>query len=192
MGFRSSARVLRFCLLIIISLRFGAGYETDAYFISQSILLLFYSLGDGVINLCFIPVFMDYKNRRTERSAWDLANATFTLLCLSLFVVSVGIFVFAPTLAKILAPGFSGKSLSMTTILIRIVSPAPMLAGMSFIPAAVFFSHRSFIVPAITGLFYGAGGIALALLLADRLGIYSIPLGSVMGVGVEKKTFEVK
>ena len=54
-GSRTLSRILRLLLLVIISLKFGAGYEADAYFIAQSIVLLFLFLGEGVLNFSFIP-----------------------------------------------------------------------------------------------------------------------------------------
>jgi putative peptidoglycan lipid II flippase len=170
---------------VIISLKFGASHETDAYFIAQSVVLFFAAFGDRVINLTFVPVFVDYAKNKGEEEAWNIANATFTLVCVCLFLICLCIFVFAPTLAKILAPGFSAEALSLTTTLIRVISPIPLLVGLSFVPAAVFYSHRSFIVPSITGLFYAGGAITLALLVADRFGIVSIPFGSAIGMGLQ-------
>ena len=62
-GSRSAARLLRLLLLVIISLKFGASRETDAYFIAQSIVLFFAAFGDRVINLTFVPVFVDYAKK---------------------------------------------------------------------------------------------------------------------------------
>lgn len=185
MGSRSTAGFLRLVLVILISLKFGVGHETDAYFIAQSVLLFFYALGDGVINLTFIPVFLDYKKNRGESEAWDLANVAFTLMCAALLLISLCIYVFAPTIARILAPGFSEEALSTCTVLLRVISPVPLLAGLSFIPTAIFYSHRSFLVPSITGLLYGGGAIFLTLLLADAFGVLCVPLGSVIGITLQ-------
>ncbi|OEU65009.1 MAG: murein biosynthesis integral membrane protein MurJ [Desulfobacterales bacterium PC51MH44] len=184
-GSRTLARILRLLLLVIISLKFGAGYEADAYFIAQSIVLLFLFLGEGVLNFSFIPVFAGYRKTEREDEAWSLANTTFTIVGVCLLVVSFALFVFAPYVAKALAPGFSEEALSLTTLFIRIASPVPLFAGLSSVPAAIFHAYRSFIVPAITALFYGAGSVIFALLLTDELGIMAILTGSVAGIGLQ-------
>ena len=184
-GSRSLARLLRLLLLVVISLKFGASYETDAYFIAQSVVLLFLFLGDSVLNFTFLPVFVDHRKNRGEAEAWPIANTTFTFVGVCLLLISLAIFLFAPYVARVLAPGFSDKALALTTLLIRIISPVPLLAGIASVPAAVFYSYRSFITPAITALFYGSGAIIFALLLSDKLGIISILIGSVAGVGLQ-------
>jgi putative peptidoglycan lipid II flippase len=184
-GSRSLGRVVRFALIILISLKFGASDETDAYFVVQPILLLFLSVGDRILNLIFIPVFVDYRKNKGDREAWSIANSTFAFMSVCLFCISIFMFVFAPHLASILATGFSEKAVSITILLIRVLSPAPFLVGLSAIPAAIFYSYRSFMIPAITGLFYGGGAVTLTLLLADKLGIMSVLIGSIAGVGLQ-------
>lgn len=184
-GSRSLARLLRLLLLFIISLKFGAGYETDAYFISQTILLSFLFLGDSVLNFSFIPVFVEYRKKTSEIETWQIANTTFTIISGILLLISLLLFFFAPYVAKILAPGFTQKALDLTTLLIRIVSPIPLFAGLAAVPIAVFVSYRSFIQPAVTALFYSIGTILFTLVLADTFGILAVPIGAVIGVGLQ-------
>jgi putative peptidoglycan lipid II flippase len=181
-GSRSLARLLRLLLIVVISFHFGASDESDAYFIAQSIVLLFLFFGESVLNLTFIPVFVEYRRNHGEKQAWPIANTMFTITCASLLMISAGVFLFAPYIAKVLAPGFPHGALSLTTMLIRIISPVPLLAGISAVPAAVFYSYRSFVAPAMTALFYAGGSILFALVLADQLGIMSVPIGSVVGL----------
>ena len=182
---RSIARLFRLLLLVVISTKFGVGYVTDAYFITQSLLLFFLFMGEGVLNYSFIPIFIAYKKNDKNADAWQIANISFTLPAGFFLLITVVIYFSAPGLVRGLAPGFSRETLDLTTLLIRLISPIPFFAGLSSIPTAVFISHRSFTTPAITSVFYGGCAILATLALADTIGIRSVVVGSVIGVGLQ-------
>ena len=152
------ARSLRLILLILISYKFGASHETDAYFVAQSITLSFLLIAESVFINSFLPVFIDYKENKDEEEAWKIANTTSTIISICFLLISLLIFIFAPQIAFIMAPGFSKDTLLLTARLIRIVSPIPFLFGLFSIPIVIFYSFKSYIVPAVTNLFYGGGG----------------------------------
>ena len=188
MSSRTLGRILRFVLLMLITLRFGASHETDAFFIAQSVCFSFLLLGEGLFNFSFLPVFVDRRKQKGEAEAWELAKSTFTYVNGFLIVVTLVVFLFASPIASMLAPGFSENARSLTAALIRVTSPVPLLVGLSAIIAVIFYSYRSYLLPASTALFESLGPILAIILVADAFGIASIAWGLVFGVGLRALT----
>lgn len=179
---KGTARTLRFLLLLVISHRFGTCPEADAYFIIQSLTVLFLTLNETVFNLTLIPILVDEHAKKGKLEAIKLASSAFAYLNLFFFGVSLAIFLAAVPLAGVMAPGLSTEGREFTAFLIRIVAPIPLLAGLGGVPASIFYAHRSFVLPNVTFLFYGISSIVAALLLADLVGIECVPMGAAFGV----------
>jgi putative peptidoglycan lipid II flippase len=182
---KGTARFLRFLLLIIIAAKFGDSAEADAYFIIQGVTLLFLTLNDTIFNMTLIPELMNERVNSGEEEAEKLASSAFAYLNLFFFCVSLLFFILAAPLASLLGPDLSPEAKDLAALLIRIIAPIPLLAGLGGVPAAIFYSHRSFILPSVTFLFYGISSIVSALLLTDLMGIKCIPMGATFGVGLQ-------
>jgi putative peptidoglycan lipid II flippase len=183
---KGTARFIRFMLIILIANKFGGqSVEADAYFIIQTLTLLFLTLNDTIFNLTLIPVLMNERVKNGEEEANKLASSAFAYLCLFFFIVSLLFFIFADLLAGLMAHNLPQELREIAAMLIRIVSPIPFLAALGGVPAAIFYSHRSFILPSLTFLFYGISSIVAALLLTDLMGIACIPMGASFGVGLQ-------
>jgi putative peptidoglycan lipid II flippase len=182
---RGFDRLLRLALLLIITKEFGAGGETDAYFVIQPLIFLFLLFADNALCYTLIPVLADYRRNQGENEAWYVANSVFTLTSICLAIIAVLVFFLAPFIVRILAPGFSEEVSSLTTSLLKLASPIALFVGLSAVPISIFYSFRSFGIPAVTSLFYAIGAILFALLLADAIGISSILLGAVIGTALQ-------
>ena len=141
-------------------------------------------MGDSVLNYAFLPIFVDYKKNKSEEEAWVIANSVFTITNLCLVFISVQIFIFAPYVVTLLVPGFSQEASELTTLILRVISFVPLLAGLSAFISVIFFSYKSFTTPALTFLLYGSTTIIVTLLLADRFGIVSVAIGANIGIGL--------
>jgi putative peptidoglycan lipid II flippase len=69
----------------------------------------------------------------------------------------------------------------VTTKLIRIILPAVLFFGLSGIVTGLLYTLKRFTFPAFGAAIYNAGIIACALLLADKVNIYSLGLGILLG-----------
>ena len=172
-------------MVLLIAKMFGAGSETDAYMVAKSIPLLFILFGDNVLALTFVPVFMNRIQNAGETQAWVLAGSFCGFLIIFLAIVSALIGIFAPEITSILAPGFGEDTHSTATLLIRIMSPAVILAGMSGTLACIFYSYKHFTIPAVTSLFSPLGMLFGLLLFAGKVGMISIALGTIAGLAIQ-------
>ena len=105
-----TARILRYMLLLVIYVTFGMNEATDAYFIAQTVTLLFLTLTDNVFNYTLIPVLSQERIDNGEDEARALASSSLVYINLLLFCVSLAIFMLADVLSVALAPGLLARS----------------------------------------------------------------------------------
>ncbi len=182
---KTGASILGFAQFILIAKIFGIGIETDAYLIGQTLPMMFSTIGSIVFGYTLLPVFIEYMEKGREEEAWIIADVFFTIIALVTFAFSLVAFVFAPYLVRILAPGFSGEGASLTVSIIRLMSPAFFLIGLSSINATLITGFRHFTVPAVASTFLGAGGVSAILFLTSSLGIMAVPAGLMAGLTLQ-------
>jgi len=135
----------------------------------------------GMVSAALVPVFSEYAANREPEELWHLLSVV-----LSLVVVSMGGFLLlaegaAPLFTRMLVGGFDARLQTLTTTLIRIISPAVIFFGVSGILTAALYAQQVFTYPAIGAAVFNLGGILGTQLLAPRIGIASLTLGIVLG-----------
>src|SRR3972149_2073444 len=91
----------------LLASTFGAGEITDAYFAAFKIPdFIFTILVLGALSAAFIPVFLKAREEDEER-AWKVAGSVLTLLTIVLAGFALVAYAGAPTLVRLLAPGFT-------------------------------------------------------------------------------------
>ena len=120
------SRILGFVRDSLIAKTFGAGMETDAFFVAFKIPNLLRRISaEGAFSQAFVPILAEYKNKRSYEATHLLINHVCSLLSLFLIVITcVGIFA-APWLVYISAPGFieHSEKFQLTVDLLRITFP---------------------------------------------------------------------
>src|SRR5665648_443840 len=103
-------RILGLGREIVISNRFGAGIETDAFFIAFMIPNLLRSfLGEGALNSAFIPIFTEYlTNHDRKKAEYFARNVLNILMIILIIIIMLGIWG-APLLINIIAIGFKSN-----------------------------------------------------------------------------------
>jgi len=177
-------RILGLGREIVISNRFGAGIETDAFFIAFMIPNLLRSfLGEGALNSAFIPVFTEYLTNHDRKKAEYFANNVLNILILILIVVVVlGIWA-APLLINIIAIGFKSNlyKYELAVNLTRIIFPYIGFVAVAALFMGILNSYNHFLVPALAPAMLNISVIIFAITLSYKYGIYSIALGVILG-----------
>ncbi len=156
------SRLTGFARDVAIAAFFGTGLAADAYTAALRIPnILRNLLGEGTLSASFIPVYSGMLGREADADARKLAGAILGIL-LALAAVLSGIGVLAaPWLTRVIVPGWSPESVTLTTRLVRILFPMAgfmILAGWCL---GVLNSHRrfflSFAAPTVWNLAQVAG-----------------------------------
>jgi putative peptidoglycan lipid II flippase len=162
---------------------FGASGSMSAFEAASLVPKNIYELlVGGMVSAALVPVLSEYAAESKEPDElWHLVS-----IMLSLVTVVMGGFlllaeVVAPLLTRLLVGGFGAQLQALTTMLIRIISPAILFFGLSGILTAVLYAQQVFTYPAIGAAVFNLGGILGTQLLARRIGIASLTLGIVLG-----------
>lgn len=165
----------------LLAARFSAD-ELGVYFAAFRIPnLLFELLVMGALTTAFIPVFTRYLTGGKEGEAWRMAAIIINTSLILLAAVAVPLFIWAPTVSRLFAPGFTSEQIAQMaqfTRVILILQVAPLLVGNFF--TGILQSFRSFLVPAIAPVLYNIGIIVGIMTLTSSLGL----LAPVVGVGL--------
>ncbi len=177
-------RVLGLGREMVISNQFGAGFETDAFFVAFMIPNLLRSIiGEGALNTTFVPIFSGCLAHQDKKKADIFASNVLNLLVIALaLIVSLGIWG-APFLVRVLASGFqqSPEKYLLTVRLTRIMFPYIIFASLAALFMGILNSYQEFFIPALAPAMLNVGIIFFAFCYATRAGIYSLSLGVMVG-----------
>ncbi|MBU4274626.1 murein biosynthesis integral membrane protein MurJ [Patescibacteria group bacterium] len=181
----SIASFLSFVLGLIrdrlLTSSFGAGNELDVYYtafrIPDFIALV---LMTGAISVAVVPIFTQNLVKSKEKAFSYLANLLNVSLLVLILVCAV-LFILAPQLTSLIAPGFSMDKKEITTLLTRIMFISPILMGISNIISAVLRIFQRFLITALAPIVYNLGSIVGILFFVPIMGIKGLAWGIVFG-----------
>jgi putative peptidoglycan lipid II flippase len=178
------SRLLGLGRLMVITHQFGSGIETDAFWAAFTLPnMLRELLAEGALSLAFIPVFVQYLSKTDKEEAWRLASIVFNLLVVTLLVVvSLGI-LGAKWYVPLFFPGFqqSPSKLELAVQLTQFTFPFIALMAFASLAMGILHSKKHFSSPAFAPVIFNILVISSILLLSKKYGIYSLPLGVLLG-----------
>lgn len=182
LGFaRAAQKLLLFVQFWVFVRAYGAGPDTDALIMAQTLPIFFIGVFTRGMTQTFLPVFAEWREQKGIDEAWQLATTLF-LATLGLILVLVPvILVSAPAIVWALAPGLPAEYQALGGELLRWLSIVIALGGLVGVPQALYFSYRDFAVPAVAGLFQPLLTTVAILLLAGRFGVYAVVIGMIAG-----------
>lgn len=131
-------------------------------------------LGEGVLSASFIPVYSRLLAEGRREEAGRVAGAIAGLLtALTAALALIGV-AFAGPVTRVVAGGFSGETLELTTTLTRIMFPGVGFLVLSAWCLGVLNSHRKFFLSYVAPVIWNVAQIAVlvvagAWLLSDEL-----------------------
>ena len=166
------SRIFGYIRDMLVAYMFGAGMFADAFYAAFRIPnLIRRMLGEGSFSAAFIPVFSEYLHTKTKTETQKLINVVFTLLFLTLFVITVLGMFFSPLLVKIIAYGFTSdpEKLQLTIELTRLMFPFLLFICLAAMLLALLNTLSSFFIPAIAPANLSFAEIIYILALAPLL-----------------------
>ena len=161
---------------------FGASPEVSAFVVAAQVPTIIYDLLiGGLLSAALVPVFSDYASPEKRRELWHIFSIVVSLAVVILSLVVILLELFAPQVAWLLGGGFDAQLQAVTTKMIRIILPAVLFFGLSGMVTGLLYTLKRFTYPAFGAAIYNAGIITCALLLADKVSIYSLALGILLG-----------
>jgi putative peptidoglycan lipid II flippase len=165
-----------------LAAHFGAGNVLDSYYAAFKIPdFIFNLLILGALSSAFIPIFIEYLKKEGKEEAWSLVNSLMNFGIVVMTGILLLIAIFAPYLAKFVAPGFEPDKQMIVANLMRVMLLSPFFFGISNLAGGILNSFKSFIVYAIAPILYNLGIILGVIYLVPRFGYMGLAYGVVLG-----------
>ncbi|HLB57232.1 MAG TPA: lipid II flippase MurJ, partial [Gammaproteobacteria bacterium] len=116
----------------LLAYEYGASNVTDAYYAAFRLPdLVSNTLFVGALSVAFIPVFVEFLSQgdeTLEHKHWDVANSMLNILLIGISVLIIALMIFAPSVMRVMTPGFDAPTLALSVSLTRF-----MLIGVFFL-----------------------------------------------------------
>jgi putative peptidoglycan lipid II flippase len=182
-------------LLALVRIRyvnalFGAGVAQDAYRAAFTLPdLLNYFLIGGAASISLITILNRYRESGPAGKPDDAGadHALSVILTTMLVVLGTGVLlaeIFAPQYVWLANKGFRADPVraALCVSLTRLILPAQLFFFIGSVMSSRLQVRKIFLYQAFTPLIYNGGIILGAVLLHERLGIYSLAIGVLAGV----------
>lgn len=177
-----ASRILGLARETTIAYFFGASGLVSAFQAASTIpTMIFDLLIGGMLSAALVPVFSDYARQERRSQLGAVVGSVMAVLGLLVAGLVVLIELLAEPLARLVAGGFPPELLDVTTQLLRIMTPAVWFLAVSGVVTAVLYALRRFTFPAFAAAVYNLGIIIAVLLLQDRIGIFALAAGVLLG-----------
>ena len=170
----------------LLSRKFGAGSELDAYYAAFRIPdLVFLGVMSIAFGTAFIPVFGGFLARGDVDRAWKLSSAVIELAMLVTSILCVVAFIFAdPLMTHLIAPDLPADVMPDAISTMRILLLSPIFIGLGIAAKGILESQDLFTLPALAPVAYNAAIILGIIFLAPAWGIKGVATGAVIGAAL--------
>lgn len=167
----------------LLTSEFGVGGVLDSYFSAFRIPDLVYNfLILGTLSSAFIPVFSKLLHKKDDlEDAQELVDDIFIIVAAVMGTFSVLMFVFAPSLTRIVAQSYDAQKFADTVLLTRVMAFSPLIFSISSIVTSVLQTYKKFFAAALAPIFYNGGIIIGILVLYPMFGVIGLGYGVVLG-----------
>lgn len=180
MIFSLGSKFLGFLREVLIASKFGAGMETDTYFVAMTATYLITNLINNAISTTIIPVLSEIETKEGKESKIRYTNNMINIIFVfSLVLVLIG-FLASPLLVKLLAKGFYGEQFNLAVKLIRI--GLPIIVFSCILGAVIGFlqSEQRYTSPAAIGFPFNFVFIFYLIFLSTIFGIKGLMFSAVI------------
>lgn len=174
--------IVGFALQLLVAYYFGAGNQTDAFFMAQSTSeMLAKLLMGGSITAVFIPIFIERLAKNKEDDAWHGALNIINSTAVVYIVILCFIWVFAAPFIRFIAPGFTGDTYTLTVSLLRLLLPSFLFLFLVEFATSILHSFKIFALPASLRIVAPAISIVSVALFVRTIGVHALAVGVVAG-----------
>lgn len=173
--------LLGFLRDIVIAGRFGASSQIDAFLVAQAVMNLVLGLIAGALAKAVVPVVA--RSVEHGRPGDGAASLRVALTVATVVLTAGGLLMWlaAPAVISVLAPGFDRSTANLAVELTRILLVATVFVAGTNILAGAAQAHRIFLWSALQGVPFNLAVIAAAVFLSAFLGVHALAVGFVVG-----------
>ena len=192
------SRITGFFRLSAMAYAMGAGALSEAYNVANNTPNIVYELIlGGVLTSVFVPVFVDWLERRGREESWEIARQILTIAFVVLSAITLVTIVLAPAIVNLyttrLPPGpKSDAERALATFFLRWFMPQIVFYGLGAVASGLLNAHRRFAAPMFAPILNNLIVIATMVLFValpttaagapTQLQRYVLAIGTTLGV----------
>ncbi|HEY0089692.1 MAG TPA: murein biosynthesis integral membrane protein MurJ, partial [Candidatus Lokiarchaeia archaeon] len=161
---------------------FGGSDFLEAFLIAYLLPSLFFNLVGGILSSCFIPIYVNEKSVNT-RNGKEFAQATFFLSIIMGVICASLIYILAPLIIKLFAPGFVDNRYYLAVSYLQKLCPYISLIFLMYFLTNLLQAEKEFFYSSITPFFVNLGAMTLMVIFHTKFNILSLIIGHYVGVG---------
>ncbi len=176
------SRVLGFLRELVTAAYYGTNRAMDLFVIAFTIPTFFrHFLGEDVVERAFLPPFKRLISQKKYHHGWQLLSSCFNLMVLVLIIVTAMLYLIAPLIVKMIAPGLEPQIFPKAITMTYWILPFMLIIGLSAFVGSIlnFFEMNKIysLAPAMLSI----GVIIGVHYFRSFLGIYALPAGFLLG-----------
>ena len=175
---------LAFFANVIISAKFGAGYNLDCYIIALLVPNYIVSVLSIILSYTFIPIFTKYYFDE-KNEAWTVASIFLNIVAIFLVIICVILIIFSGQIITLVSPGFKLEQQLYASQLFRIYTPVIVFTALNELIASIFYSNNKFVAPLINKVISPVLTIIFVLFFSFSLNVKSIILASLIAAIIQ-------
>ena len=164
----------------IIAAFYGATWQTDAFFLAQSLPGVIFPAVCNSVSTAFLSIYVS-KIVADEEAADKYASKILMVTAIGTVVLSFLAILFLPILIPLLAPGFNADQTHLSIYLSRIVLATFVLGMAHYMFAAILSSKKLFYGAQIAALGYNFTVIALIFVFGKNQSMATLTWSVVLG-----------
>jgi putative peptidoglycan lipid II flippase len=166
------SRLFGFARDVVIAMMFGSSAAADAFFVAFRLPNMQRRvLGEGAVSAAFIPMFAEIRDQKGKDEAWAFTANLLNILLVILAVSTLALWVFAPQVITVFAPGFLDEpgKFEITVRLTRWMAPYLIFIGLAAFCMGILNSFQKFALAAAAPVLLNISMIGAALWIAPLL-----------------------
>ena len=175
------SKFLGFLRQTVIAAVYGSDVDTDIYFMSSDFMIGLSGALLSSLTTALVTIYIDTKVKQNKEKANEIASKMLTLFLIASTVFILLVNLFAPFIAKILAPTYDVVLLERLVTYLRFFSVTFIFTAFQSIYAAVLNANDSFVPGKLYGIVYNPIAIILVLFFAGRFGIKPLIVAYIIG-----------
>ncbi len=164
---------------IVVASKFGTTSLMDAYLVAVTIPMMILHWYRSPIRSGFVPLFSEIIEKEGEEKAWRAAGTFVGNFIVVSIVIATTVWIAAPSLVGLIAPGFGDASRELAASLVRIMSVTIVLYAVGGTLRNVHHVYGSFVLPGLTHPASNVIMMCVALFFTARYGIRAMAFGTI-------------
>lgn len=174
------SKVLGFLRQAMIAFSYGSDEMTDIYFTSSEFMLGISFAFTEALTMGLVTIYIQTRQKKGFGAANRVANRVMSMYLMFSIALVTLLVIFAPFLARILCPTYTGSSLRLLTQYLRLFSLTILFAAFQSNFSAVLNANDSYIPGKLYGVIVNPIIILCMMLFGAKIGLYALVIGFVI------------